>query len=388
MECNVNKVFKIIYNFSIQQFVVVSELSKSKGKSSGKIDKRIKPEALLSLSVAGGLFLGSNVFAANLVTPNQFYAETDNTNSFVAIGETAKKQSEGGGVVIGTNASVNRKNAVAIGQNVSVGMQSTDGGWQLLGSETTAIGSNVTAGMNNSVVMGSNILVGVPDFPSGTTIGHIVESVAIGSKLNTPTGHVTMMGSNITAPGQYSIGIGNNIFIKETSVQGDRTNSILMGFGLNSTAAKTFSVGSNIQASGSDMVSMGADIVNNAPTRGIAIGDKVNITTTSSYVVAIGSATKAFGGGAIAVGREAIARDTSKNLIVMGTSATAGGGEGAMALGDSANATAKGAMALGRKSIANGANTIAIGSESSVTGLNSVALGYQVFRLILRVLLY
>ncbi|WP_439241537.1 ESPR domain-containing protein [Lonepinella sp. BR2474] len=51
-----NKIFKVIWNHSTQSFVVVSELSKSKGKSSSSTDKRtsLKPAVLASLIAAWG----------------------------------------------------------------------------------------------------------------------------------------------------------------------------------------------------------------------------------------------------------------------------------------------------------------------------------------------
>ncbi|OOS00621.1 hypothetical protein B0187_01590 [Haemophilus paracuniculus] len=367
-----NKIFKVIYNVSMQRFIVVSELSKSKGKSSSKIDKR--PDLSLPLSLVGGLLLSTNAFSASQVSPNQFYAETDSANSFVAVGKTAIKQNTGSGVSIGSNTSVNLPNGIAIGQNVSVGLQSTlDNSWQLLGRESTALGQNVTLAMNRSVAIGTDILVGRPDFPGLTTADYITESVAVGSSLYTPAKQVTMMGTNVSVLGMNSVGIGTNLYVGQNSLPGYSTESVVLGNHI-STSERSYAIGSAITATATDAISIGREITNKAPTRSIAIGKGINITSGSSEVIAIGTNAKSYGGRSIAIGMDAGIMGGYSNMIAIGSNARANLGAGAMAFGLNANASNEGSVAIGRNAFAQNNNSLALGNSANATS-SSLAIG-------------
>ncbi len=57
-----NKIFKVIWNHTTQRFDVVSELTRSKGKSSSQTDKRISlVKNAVALATVGGAVIGGQV---------------------------------------------------------------------------------------------------------------------------------------------------------------------------------------------------------------------------------------------------------------------------------------------------------------------------------------
>lgn len=64
-----NKIFKVIWNHATQMWIVVSELTKSHGKSSNQTDKRKSPKAILvGITATGALLFALPSFAGNQVT--------------------------------------------------------------------------------------------------------------------------------------------------------------------------------------------------------------------------------------------------------------------------------------------------------------------------------
>lgn len=60
-----NKIFKVIWNHATQSFVVVSELTKRRGKQSSSTDQRLVPNKLLvAMGMAGALLIGQSALAA------------------------------------------------------------------------------------------------------------------------------------------------------------------------------------------------------------------------------------------------------------------------------------------------------------------------------------
>ncbi|SUB33485.1 autotransporter adhesin [[Pasteurella] mairii] len=55
-----NKIFKVIWNHATQHFVVVSELSKLKGKSASSTDARVQPSKTLVVTGLAALMGGGN----------------------------------------------------------------------------------------------------------------------------------------------------------------------------------------------------------------------------------------------------------------------------------------------------------------------------------------
>ncbi|MDY4281732.1 MAG: ESPR domain-containing protein [[Pasteurella] mairii] len=55
-----NKIFKVIWNHATQHFVVVSELSKIKGKSASSTDARVQPRKTLVATGLVALMGGGN----------------------------------------------------------------------------------------------------------------------------------------------------------------------------------------------------------------------------------------------------------------------------------------------------------------------------------------
>ena len=336
-----NKIFKVIWNHAAQRFDVVSELTKSNGKSSSTTDNRIEPsKALLAIGVAGVALLGStNVMAVTASTPavagstqitagpgnDPVYIATDTSN--VAIGKDASAQTpiingtqEGGGTVaIGEVANASRYKAVAIGSGATASAQFA-----------TAIGAGAEASMSNAVAIGEGansskqyaIAIG------SITNASDLESISIGYKNNSTSRYTIAIGGNVDATAESAIAIG-----KQSKALKDQAIAI----GLNSVANGT----------------------NNA----IAIGQQARVYENAESGIALGRMTYVTGVRAIGIGRANNANGERSIVISSGSTVD---GDRAGLLGDSSRINGDGSYAVG--------NYNAVGSTStnvSVLGNNN-----------------
>lgn len=116
-----NKIFKVVWNRTIQSFVVTSELAKGRVKSSAEQNSTdVSAESgkngiatVFRLTVISAALLGaSNVYAANAQVGR---IEADSTTSATAIsGATATGV---GALGVGLTAQANQGNAIAIGNS-------------------------------------------------------------------------------------------------------------------------------------------------------------------------------------------------------------------------------------------------------------------------------
>ncbi|WGE51708.1 YadA-like family protein [Actinobacillus equuli subsp. haemolyticus] len=317
-----NKIFKVIWNHTTQTFVVTSELSKAKGKSSSSTDERGFPTRnLLNLGTAA-LVLGATL------------GSVDVNAAYTADGGSARGYKS---IAIGQGANAPVDYAVAIG-----------GDTKATQPEATAVGYNTTASGRNSFAMGSNSI----------TTGH--ESIAIGA--NATAIHTT----NLTSEA------GDRTDISGT--ESDRTGSwnvpsLAIGAGASATSANTIAIGTNSEASGNRASAFGSGAVASG-NRTAVFGWAAEATQNRS--TAVGAQASATAGNATAVGNKASA--TGASSIALGTEA-ATANDNSIAVGNQSKALNADTIAAGRQAIANASSAMAFGLQANSSGVSSIAIG-------------
>lgn len=319
-----NKIFKVIWNHAAQRFDVVSELTKSNGKSSSTTDNRIEPsKALLAIGVAGVALLGStNVMAVTASTPavagstqitagsgnDPVYIATDTSN--VAIGKDASAQTpiidgtqEGGGTVaIGEVAKASRYKAVAIGSGATAA-----------GQFDTAIGAGASASGTNSVAIGqgSNAAKQYAISIGSSTKASDLESISIGYKNNSTSRYTIAIGGNVDATAESAVAIG-----KQSKSTATRGTAIGMLSGVAATDGVAVGSQASVNANGDSGIAIGRrSAANNV--RSISIGR--NAITNGTYAVAVGTESAVNGDRSNVVGDSNLIGSTSSNVSALGT---------------------------------------------------------------------
>jgi trimeric autotransporter adhesin len=327
--------------------------------------------------------------------------------------------SGGGAIAIGTTSISASTNSVALANSSSVDANSVNS--IAMGYVTKVINSN------NAVAIGSGSVV------SGGTHATAVGWQAYATALNavylgarTAGGgasaeSATAIGTDVTASGIYSIGMG----LQANASQGDAIaigrqavatgiNSIYLGAlqsgiaGAGATANNAIAVGTDITASGTGAVALGNFTVASG-TNSLALGAS---SATAQNAVTVGQQSSASAANATAIGFASKAQavstvafgDSNTVAAAAGTGSIAGGhnsqvkgGTGAVALGEGQTVTGNGAVAIGDPNITNGngavtmgannvaagdaagttaaAGAVAIGNSNQAIGQGSVALG-------------
>ena len=426
-----NKVYRVIYNKSTNQTMVVSEITKSHTKSGSSLtDKRsgnvsgclksmdLKKSAIIVAMVS--LFTPLSVFAATpdgvatpagLVTTGnpsvQLGSESGVTGSATnhpSVANGGNEVKDKTSSVWGTKNSSNGSYSTVWGQgNTATGTNAT-----AFGSGSTASGSNATAwsGGYAGAVQGTdtvNYTISSNNYPAdenGNRPTFTITKTVTGNGANaTAWGGGRAIGNNSTAIaqgkayGSASMAIGNGaIAYGSNSIafgQGKAIGSDSIAFGRataegnNSFAngsSKTIAIGSNSVAFGESTIAEG----NNAMTWGF--GTKTagnNATAFGKWTVASGERATAFGMQTQALGDNSVAAGGldnvvnannaaalgGQNAVVSGLNSVTLGGDGSQALANNSLAAVGGVVSAGAE------NAIAMGDQANATLEDSVALG-------------
>lgn len=359
-----NKIFKVIWNVSIQQLVVTSELTKSKGKTSST-DKRVKlSKVAAALAVASGMLTATHTIAATPIDQEAGVIEAwggnvnDNTPSI------------DGSMSLGRKSYVDNSNSVAVGNNARI---------EALPENSVELQGNRISPGSNSVALGSNALV---RGQQGTAIGNAAEavmlstatgqnakakgyaSVATGQDAQSLQPWTTSTGVQSLANGKYANALGGQAKANSWGSTALGTKTVVTGDEGTALGYEADVTGRDGTAAGSQSLAAEKATASGAQakaegTRATASGFQANASASSA--VAIGDNSKAIANNAIAVGVNASARGESAVAVGRNTTATQAG---ASSLGNEADATAKFATALGHESIANVEGAVALGSQS------------------------
>ena len=364
-----NKIFKVIWNHTAQRFDVVSELTKSNGKSSSTTDNRVEPsKALLAISVAGAALLGSASAMAAVAVQK---AQDLNGKELKSVGDYQGNLNNKFPIYMSMfpGSTAGYADIILIGNNT-----------QLLGTtgSTTIIGANASGGAVSTVIGAKAVALGEQDVVIGsgaeqrntspksysTAIGReaIVGekgevAVSIGYKALANNSQATAIGGEAVASGAAGTAIG----YKANATGG---SSLAMGFGANATASNTvalgvgsvasaftaFAGGSEAKALKSYSIAIGAKSEANADESAIAIGQSAGVSDGSTSGLALGGAAKVNGVRGVAIGRSVHANGTYSVGIGTGT-AVRGAGSSTVGYSNVIGSTSSEVSAFGSKNL-------------------------------------
>ena len=433
-----NRFFRVVFDESKAQWVVVSEMAKASGKKSGVVgDLSAHHSHLNSLSrFSGSLKQGLWRFApvslaiwGIFATPAQaavFECKQGAGGDSVVCGWTNEAQGNSASA-IGKENKANEMRASAIGYGNTAGFHATALGNtnDASGNYSSAVGywNNATSknsyafgGQNNlaydrnnlgiSRTMGDNaVALGYQNNYSETedvTVG--TGSIAVGVK-NTASGqYSSAMGYSNTASGKNSSAFGyTNKAEKEDSTAVGRGNTAsglyaqALGRSNQATQLNTVAVGDSNKATNQFAVAMGRDNTANANVAN-AVG-ALN-TASGQYSSAFGYSNSAYGEHSSAFGKGNTAGNANNSGITQATAVgilniASGSGSSAFGLsnqainsntvaigqsntaGSASNSNVTYATAVGISNEASGTYSSAMGNQNTASGQNSSAVGYN-----------
>ena len=367
-----NKIFKIVWNRTIQSFVVTSELAKGHVKASSTVGgaaeevraaEQGRLKALFRLTALSMALLGMSEGVWATITEKPATG-----GATFAIGNGTTSAHGSGAVAIGNNAQASNNGALAIGPNS--GTSTTIAA----SNNSTAIGVNIKATGQKAITIGADtsvngqgsIGIGSNDAGRAAALGvQGAKSIGIGT-------HVLVRGDNVTAVG--------------AEVVANKNNTVAIGYATQATAEQTVAIGSETKAEAQNAVVIGNRASVNADTA--PADPNVSGTTTGAGSVAIGALSTASGTNATAIGQASNAygqnsfsggqnsQATGKSSVALGDGAMAKGNS-SVAVGPYSQAPASGAATLGFNNRATGENSLAVGRQANAAKANAIALGNE-----------
>ena len=363
-----NKTYRLVWCSFRNAWIAVSELSKSKTKSSKTRTVASIIFSGLMVTFSAGAFASPNdpLDCQPIQAPNQ----VNHTNAFYGNNIVCQWNTTNS-TLVGNNitAAGNTDNLVVVGNGNNI---STAGGRStVLGSKidhsgrfTTVIGQNIKSNTEHSIVMGED-----------TTIDGGNYDISIGGNQNILNSHRTVaLGNNIkTSESLDSLAAGNNTAIIKSRLAtavGDRTSVT------DSTASSAFGAGSSIKkADHSTAVGAGASV--NESNFSFAGGEKALVTGGYGDIAFGFKSTVSNATQSTAIGYQSSVTGNSRGMA-LGTLANVTDSYGGTALGAStsvSSSTASSAIGAG-SSVTGGSDSSAIGKGASVSGSkNSTAVG-------------
>ncbi|TNV20478.1 hypothetical protein FH968_10775 [Buttiauxella sp. B2] len=414
-----NKIYRLVWNPSLQMLIAVSEFGKAKGKGKSVAATTAGVVGALALSMVGmedaraymaggattdsglaiNIAIGSGASAAPVPTPTPETTWGGN----IAIGRAA---TAGDGRVAGSTTSQSG-GSVAIGDiTVATGVKSTAIGYQAnaLGNWSMALGTSAKTTGQSAVAIGdyaqgngaNSYAMGPYAVANGAysnAIGYLslakgIDSVAIGHSSLADKDYTVALGVSAAANNVSDIAIGRGAQATGTGSGGayaNRTGAIAIGEGTIASAGNSFALGNDAQATKDNSIAIG-QMVNSNGIASVAMGGGSNATGDYSLAhgfwavasgtdsVAIGDHTKAVGINGVAMGTKSQANGT--NSISIGTGNIVNGNNSA-AIGDPSIINGTGSYSLGNSNLIDSDNVFVVGSNVNVgTGLNdSIVLG-------------
>ena len=379
-----NKIFKIVWNRTIQSFVVTSELAKGHVKASSTVGgaaeevravEQGRLKALFRLTALSMALLGMSEGVWATITEKPATG-----GATFAIGNGTTSAHGSGAVAIGNNAQASNNGALAIGPNS--GTSTTIAA----SNNSTAIGVNIKATGQKAITIGADTSVNGQG------------SIGIGSNDAGRAAALGVQGTKSIGIGTHVLVRGDNIIAVGADVVANKNNTVAIGYATQATAEQTVAIGSETKAEAQNAVVIGNRASVNADTA--PADPNVSGTTTGAGSVAIGALSTASGTNATAIGQASNAygqnsfsggqnsQATGKSSVALGDGAMAKGNSsvavgsysqapasGAATLGFNNRATAENSLAVGRQANAAKANAIALGNEAKSLGEDAVAVG-------------
>ena len=412
-----NKVYKVIFNHTLQVYQVVSELAKGHSKSktpdivrerhAGRGSSYILPAALLA--------------AMALLSPSYSFAVDEITSVNAGTNIVVSDKTEEGAVTVstkgdptftsvtagaGTNQVVLGDTGVAVGGKTYITGSGLNANSQKITGVTAGnIASGSTEAVNGGQLYTTNQTVnkGWDAQANGTTVKTVTPSSNTlnfknGDNISifNDTGDIKI--STVPNPNFTSVKVNDKTYISSTGLNANDQKITNVADGVDETDAvnkkqlddsmKYFKandadpLGEDAKATGAGAIAIGSDAVSKSENA-VAMGLKSKAEGVSS--IAIGNEAITDGASAIAIGDKA--QSTDANGTAVGTNAVAGGnasafgtgaianGGSSVALGDSAVSRGGSSVALGNAAKANGASSLALGNLAVANSLNDISLG-------------
>ena len=356
-----NKIFKVVWNRTIQSFVVTSELAKGRVKSSAEQNSTdVSAESgkngiatVFRLTVISAALLGaSNAYAA---TAPQGQIATDGSGAIAISGATATGL---GALGVGLAAQANQGNAIAIGNSA-----------QAQTGNTIAIGKSAVANSPASGNAASSAIALGAD-ANATGLG----TIAIGRASGVLSQNI--MNVNVT---HNNIAIGNTARVGDSS-SSKITQSIAIGSGNRvdpqgrpegawAKGDQSIAVGGNVLANGHSSVAIGGDDLD------LVGGTRYSGNATDKFIKYNEKGTKTGEYTLSGKSLRDIYKEMTGDTMNYGSYGNTIAGQGSVALGVQSNSSADLSLAIGTKSQATAFGSVALGTGAKATLLNSVALG-------------
>ena len=367
-----NKIFKIVWNRTIQSFVVTSELTKGHVKASSTVGgaaeevravEQGRLKALFRLTALSMALLGMSEGVWATITERPATG-----GATFAIGNGTTSAHGSGAVAIGNNAQASNNGALAIGPNS--GTSSTIAA----SNNSTAIGVNIKATGQKAITIGADTSVNGQG------------SIGIGSNDAGRAAALGVQGTKSIGIGTHVLVRGDNIIAVGADVVANKNNTVAIGYATQATAEQTVAIGSETKAEAQNAVVIGNRASVNADTA--PADPNVSGTTTGAGSVAIGALSTASGTNATAIGQASNAygqnsfsggqnsQATGKSSVALGDGAMAKGNS-SVAVGPYSQAPALGAATLGFNNRATGENSLAVGRQANAAKANAIALGNE-----------
>ena len=367
-----NKIFKIVWNRTIQSFVVTSELAKGHVKASSTVGgaaeevravEQGRLKALFRLTALSMALLGMSEGVWATITERPATG-----GATFAIGNGTTSAHGSGAVAIGNNAQASNNGALAIGPNS--GTSSTIAA----SNNSTAIGVNIKATGQKAITIGADTSVNGQG------------SIGIGSNDAGRAAALGVQGTKSIGIGTHVLVRGDNIIAVGADVVANKNNTVAIGYATQATAEQTVAIGSETKAEAQNAVVIGNRASVNADTA--PADPNVSGTTTGAGSVAIGALSTASGTNATAIGQASNAygqnsfaggqnsQATGKSSVALGDGAMAKGNS-SVAVGPYSQAPALGAATLGFNNRATGENSLAVGRQANAAKANAIALGNE-----------
>ena len=401
-----NRIYKVIWSKVRNAYVVVSELAKSHGKDkseriSGGAGKSLKT-SLLAVCAAGGLLLSGvhPVWAASSVDAGTTSNGDINT---LAVGNGSSANGKGalavgGGsqasgdtaVALAWGSQALSDYAIAIGHSAHVGSSYTyvqDGstfGIRGTAQNAIAIGNTAVANGKDDVVIGANNTAETPtaSYVETNKTGAYAQGgrVIVGhdNSINGRSGNSTAIGSANTINAVHGIAIGQNVQSGQTAgttgkkVDGTSTvleyeNSMVIGVNSKALSSNSIALGNGAVAGNERTTDIDTDWNGKGA---VAIGETAQ--ATGYYSLGLGAESRSTGDRTVALGHGTQA--SAQLATALGSEATASGARSTV-VGEEASASATRAIAVGAKAKAAGRFAVAIGEEADGSGENGTAVG-------------
>lgn len=408
-----NRIYKVIYNRSLQIYQVVSEIAKGNGKvTTSKREGHVSAHKALLMGLVLSALSSSMGFAAGVVNngdtitggTNVTVTESGTTiiigldpavatdtevtaavdalkNGQVATNKaditTLKTTTTQQGTVI-TN--LQKADTTMSGQITALQTKDTDLQNQITTNKTaseaadTALSNSINTINTLNTTLGLDVTKpGLKYFRANSTEADAIaggtNSIAVGPKAETKENaeRSVAIGYDSTARAAESVVIGDH-----ATSQGSANKSVAIG-----NAART---GSNTEGGDTTMDGAGSPVLGDG-TSAIAVGD--SSIARGERVIAIGKgaatynrdAESRFSYDSMAIGTEAIVI-AADNAIALGKNAKiAKNADSSVAIGDTAVSSGKRAVALGVGATAGGVSSLALGDGANSTQDNTVAIG-------------